>query len=425
MRVHQFLVTAVAAVAFTIPALAQDKPYEGETITVLFQGHPSSDAIIEMLPGFEESTGITVNAETIPYSDLTSRALLEFSTGSGRYDLVFDDWVKAIGYADAGYIEPLDSFIESDPEFDRSHFVPAYIDTMQYEGKQYGLPVYGESTFLMYRTDLFEEYGLKPPKTFEELREAARTIQEGTDGEVRGITLRGEQGIQNVYVWAGFLWGFGGEWFDEEGSSAIDSPEAVKALDFYSKLLNDYGPTGVANFGWQENRLTFQQGRAAMTIDATVNGAFAEDPKESEIVGRVGYAPVPVSSENPAGGSSSLAVHGFYMNADSDAKDAAWEFMTWATAAEQQIRAVEIAPHSGVSSQAAMDSEPFQTRYGTFADAMVEAVSRGNTGYLPQVPAANEIINNTGIAISQALAGASDAETALGEAAEANDRATR
>ncbi len=405
-------------------AAAQDKPFDGTTITVLFEGHPSSEALIEMLPEFTELTGIEVEAEIIPYSDLTSKALLEFSTGSGRYDIVMDDWVKAVGYADAGYIEPLDSYMsDATAYFDRTDFVPAYLDTMSYQGAQYGIPVYGESTFLMYRKDLFDQFEIDVPETFEELRAAAQAIQEGSNGDVVGITLRGEQGIQNVYVWSGFLWGFGGQWLDESGKSAIGSPEAVASLEYFGDLLKDYGPPGVANFGWQENRLLFQQGKAGMTIDATVNGAFAEDPSESDIVGKVGYAPVPVSTNSPKGGSSSLAIHGFYLNADSDAKDAAWAFMSWATAAEQQAASIAIKPHSGVTSLSAMNSEAFQSRYGAFAEAMVTAVSRGNTGYLPAIAAANEVINNTGIAVSKVLAGTEGAASALATANTDNNSA--
>lgn len=417
---------AFVATSITSTALAADKPYDGKTISVLFEGHPSTEAIISMLPEFTKATGITVEAETVPYSDLTSKALLEFSTGSGRYDIVMDDWVKAIGYADAGYIAPVDGFMKDETEFfDSADFVPAYLSTLAYKDASYGVPVYGESTFLMYRKDLFEKFGIKVPETFEELRGAAKAIQEGSDGELVGITMRGEQGIQNVYVWSGFLWGFGGEWLTEDGKSAIASPEAIKSLDFFGNLLKDYGPTGVANFGWQENRLLFQQGKAGMTIDATVNGAFAEDKSESDIVGNVGYAPVPVSSDNLKGGSSSLAVHGFYLNSDSDDKGAAWAFMSWATAAQQQIASMASKPHSGVTSLSAMNSTDFQARYGAFAEAMVTAVSRGNTGYLPGVPAANELINNTGIAVSKVLAGTEDAATALATANADNNKALK
>ncbi|MFM9279251.1 ABC transporter substrate-binding protein [Paenibacillus jiagnxiensis] len=402
-----------------------NQPYSGKEINVLLEGHSTSNAIQEMLPAFEEETGIKVNLEIVPYSDLTSKALMNFSSRSGRYDIVMDDIVHGIGYADAGFVEPLDAFTTNaalNRNYDSSDFVPQYLNAMKYGDKLYGLPVYGESTFLMYRKDLFEEYGIQVPTTLDEMMAAAKTVHEKSGGEIAGITLRGEQGIQNVYVWSTFLWGFGGQWLNEEGKSDLATPEAVKALQYYSDILNKYGPTGVANFGWQENRLLFQQGKAAMTIDATVNGAYNEDPKESSVVGKVGYAPVPTQTDNPKGGASSLAVHGMYLAKDSQNKEAAWLFMSWATAKEQQIKSISIDPNSGVSSLSAMKDEAFISQYGAFSESMLAAIENGNTQYLPQIPQANEIINNTGVAISKALLGNTTPENALKEANDLNNR---
>ncbi|MBU5445442.1 extracellular solute-binding protein [Paenibacillus sp. MSJ-34] len=270
--------------------------------------------------------------------------------------------------------------------------------------------------------DLFEKYGLQVPKTYDELMNAAKTIHEQTNGEIAGITLRGEQGIQNVYVWSTFLWGFGGQWLNEQGKSDIASPEAVKALEFYRELLTKYGPTGVANFGWQENRLLFQQGKAAMTIDATVNGAFNEDPKESSIVGNVGYAPVPTQTDQPKGGASTLTVHGIFLSKDSKYKEAAWLFMSWATSKEQQVKSMSIDPNAGVTSLSAMKEQVFIDKFGAFKDAMLEAIENGNTDYLPQIAQANEMINNTGVAISKALTGHTPPAEALKEANDLNNR---
>ncbi|GGD59266.1 ABC transporter substrate-binding protein [Paenibacillus nasutitermitis] len=400
-------------------------PYKGKEISVLLEGHSTSNAIQKMLPEFEKKTGIKVNLEIVPYSDLTSKALINFSSSSGRYDIVMDDIVHGYGYQNAGYVEPLDSFASNaaiSSDYDQADFVPEYLNAMKIDDKMYGLPVYGESTFLMYRKDLFEEYGIEVPKTFDELMAAAKTVKEKSNGEIAGITLRGEQGIQNVYVWAAFLWGFGGQWLNEQGQTDLETPEAAKALDFYQEILNKYGPTGVANFGWQENRLLFQQGKAAMTIDATVNGAYNEDPKESSIVGKVGYAPVPTQSSNPKGGASSLAVHGMYLSKVSDNKEAAWLFMSWATSKEQQIKSMSIDPNSGVSSLAAMKDDAFVTKFGAFKDTMLEAIANGNTQYLPQIPQSNEVINNTGVAISKALLSNKTAADVLKEANKLNNK---
>ena len=400
------------------------QPYAGQRLSVLLEGHPTSDAIQKLLPEFKELTGIDVELEIIPESDITAKMLLEFSSKSGRYDIVENNIIYIKGFAEAGYIVPLDDLLKTNGEYyDKADFVPGYIDTAASDGKLYGLPVYGESTFLMYRKDLFEQFGIAAPKSFDDIEAAAKTVSEKTNKEIAGITMRGQQGIQGVYVWAAYLWGMGGSFLDEAGKSALATPEAAKALEAFTRVLRDYGPVGVANFGWEENRLLFQQGKAAITLDATVNGAYNEDPAVSTVVGKVGYVPVPMKSTAPKGGSSSLAVHSMYVSAESKNQEAAALFAAWATAKEQQLKSIETDPNSGVTSLSALNSDGFGKRYGAFKEGMIAAINAGNPQYLPTVEQANEIINNTGIAVSKALAGTASAADALKEADEANNAA--
>ncbi|MGR9174339.1 ABC transporter substrate-binding protein [Rhizobium leguminosarum] len=427
MKRRQLLaLTFALATSSALPAIAQNanQPYAGTHIAVLMEGHPTTDGIQKLLPEFTKETGIEVELEVIPESDITAKMLLEFSSGSGRYDVVQNNIIYIPGFVKAGYIDPLDDLAKKLPKYlDRADFVPGYLNTNIVDGKLYGLPVYGESTFLMYRKDLFEQYGLTPPKTFDQVISAAKTIKEKSDGEIAGITMRGAQGIQNVYVWAGWLWGYGGEFLTKDGKSALGTPEAAASLDAFAKILRDYGPVGAANFGWEENHVLFQQGKAGMTMDATVNGAFNEDSAVSSVVGKVGYVPVPKQTDALKGGSSSLAVHSLYITSASTQKEAAWLFVSWATAKEQQIKSFSIAPNSGVTSEAALNSDEFNKRYGAFKEAMLASINQGNPQYLPTVTAANEIINNAGIAVSKALAGTASAKDALAEANTANDAA--
>lgn len=421
---RHLLAAGAFALAAALPAAAQDRPYEGVQLSVLMEGHPTTDALQKMLPDFTELTGIDVALEVVPEADITAKMLLEFSSGSGRYDVVQNNIIYVPGFVSAGYIVPLDDYLAATPEyFDRADFVPGYFETNVLDGKVYGLPVYGESTFLMYRRDLFEQYKLAEPTTFEAIEGAARAIHDATGGETVGITMRGQQGIQGVYVWASHLWGYGGSFLNDAGQSALATPEGIEALEDFARILNDYGPVGVANFGWEENRLLFQRGGAAMTLDATVNGAYNEDPADSEVAGKVGYVPVPMRSDAPRGGSSSLAVHSLFVSAHSENPEAAALFAAWATAAEQQVRSIESDPNSGVTSITALDSEAFNSRYGAFKEAMLAAIDQGNPQYLPTIEAANEVINNTGIAVSQVLAGTMSAADALAAADEANNAA--
>ena len=416
-------VAAISIYSVSGPAHAQDKPFDGVQLSVLMEGHPTTDAIQKMLPEFKALSGIDVALEIVPEQDITAKMLLEMSSGSGRYDVVENNIIYVPGFVKSGYIVPLDDQLAKHAQyFDKADFVPGYFNTNVLDGKTYGLPVYGESTFVMYRKDLFEQYGLAAPKTFDDIENAAKTISEKTNKEIAGITMRGRQGIEGVYVWSAYLWGMGGS-FLVDGKSALATPEGIAALDSFTKVLKDYGPVGVANFGWEENRLLFQQGKAAITLDATVNGAYNEDPAVSTIVGKVGYAPVPQTAATPKGGSSSLAVHSLYVTADSKNQEAAALFAAWATAKEQQVKSMESDPNSGVTSLTALNSESFNTRYGAFKEAMITAINQGNPEYLPTIEQANEVINNTGIAVSKALAGTASSADALKEADEANNAA--
>jgi len=422
-----FMVTTTAAAVLTAiagQAFAQGKPFDGVQLSVLMEGHPTTDAIQKLLPEFKELTGIDVALEVVPEQDITAKMLLELSSKSGRYDVVQNNIIYIPGFVKNGYIVPLDENLAKHKEqFDQADFVKGYFDTNVVDGKIYGVPVYGESTFVMYRKDLFEQHGLSEPKTFDDIANAAKTISEKTNKEIVGITMRGQQGIQGVYVWAAYLWGFGGSFLDANGKSALATPEGIASLDAFTKVLKDYGPVGVANFGWEENRLLFQQGKAAITLDATVNGAYNEDPAASSVVGKVGYAPVPMQSKSPKGGSSSLAVHSLYVTADSQNQEAATLFSAWATAKEQQLKSMASDPNSGVTSLTALNGEEFTKRYGAFKDAMIAAINQGNPQYLPTIDQANEVINNTGIAVSKALAGTTTAAEALKEADEVNNAA--
>lgn len=394
--------------------------YDGVTITVLMEGHPSSNSFEKLKGEFEKETGIKVNTEIIPYEELPQKVLLGFSQKSKTYDIVMNDRIYMEGYIANKYITPLDEFISNDnlnKYYDASDFVPAYGDAVKSADKTYGFPVYGESTFLMYRKDLFQEYGIKVPETMTELKEAAKTVYEKSDKKVAGITLRGQQGVHVVYTWGAFLWGFGGRYFDESGKLVVDSPEAIAGTKAYCDLLNNYGPKGYSNFGWQENRLLFQQGKAAMTIDATVNGAYCEDPKESSIVGKVGYAPVPSEVKDGYGGPASLAVHGFFINnaIEQKQKEAAFLFGSWATSAAVQQETIALEPHSGLTSIKAMNSDAFKSKYGAFSEDMIKALNVANPNYMPTISQANEVINKVGTALSQSLAGSKTPEEALKE----------
>jgi multiple sugar transport system substrate-binding protein len=269
----------------------------------------------------------------------------------------------------------------------------------------------------MYRKDIFQEYGISVPKTMDDMMEAAKLVVQKSNGDMAGVTFRGQSGVHVISTWGTFLWAFGGHWLTNAGKKLdLNTPEAIRGTKYEADILNKYGPPGYANFGWQENRVNFTQGKSAMTIDATVNGAYNEDPSSSAIVGKVGYAPIPVvPGVQPKGNPYSLFVHSFYMNSNSKHKEATFLFMSWATSAAMQIETFGLKPNSGVTSLAAMNSDAYKTKYGAFLSGLLAALKLGNADYYPLIPQANEIALKVGVAVSQVFAGQKTAEQALKE----------
>ncbi|WP_457100781.1 extracellular solute-binding protein [Microbacterium sp. P5_E9] len=396
---------------------------DGATITVLAEDISYTNNWKTLLPEFEKQTGIKVNIETVPYSDQAAKILLNFSQKSSDYDVVFTDNTYGTGYFESGYVDDLAKYESDGSDFVAfDDFYQPYLAPMQADGATFGLPVYGESTWLMYRTDLFEQYGIDgPPATMDELEADAKTIQEGSGGSVAGITLRGAPGIQSVYPWAGFLRAFGGDFYDGD-ELAVNSPASVEAAQFWADLLKNYGPSGVGNFDWEQNRIAFTQGTAAMTIDATANGPFNEDPEASVVAGKVGYAPIPYAiSDPPTSGNTnnSLNVHALYLSSFSKNKEAAYKFMAWATSEEVQNNAVETTEAIGVTHNAVLEGDAYAEKYGPFRDAMLAQLATGNVNYLPAGTDANAIITEVGQALSRTLAGEANAEDALNAAQDA------
>jgi multiple sugar transport system substrate-binding protein len=391
------------------------KADKGQTINVLAEDIGYTDNWKKLLPTFEKETGITVKIQTVPYASQSSKILLNFSQKSSAYDVVQNDNTFGPGYYKAGYIADLTPYEKPGSKLNTfADFYKPYLAPSQTKSATFGLPVYGETTWLMYRKDLFAEDGISgPPTTMDELQADAKIIKEKNG--IAGITLRGAPGIQSVYPWSGFLRAFGGNYYTD-GKLDIDSPAAIQAATFWAGLLKNYGPAGVAGFDWEQNRIAFTDGKAGMTIDAIANGPFNEDKSASKIAGKVGYASIPYAISNaPTSGNTnnSLDVHDLFLSSYSKHKDAAYKFMAWATSNSVQTSAVTNADGIGVTSTAALNSAAYKTAYGQFQATILANLKTGNPEYLPTTSNANAIITDVGQALSEVLSGQQSAAQAL------------
>ncbi|WP_199034874.1 ABC transporter substrate-binding protein [Glycomyces salinus] len=302
---------------------------DGESITIATVANPQMQDIEELSTHFEEETGIDVEFVVLPENELRDRVTQDIATGSGQYDIVTIGTYETPIWAENEWLTNLDDYA-SDPDYDVDDLLTPVREALTYEDSLYAVPFYGESSFLMYRTDLFEAAGVTMPEnpTWDEVADLAAELND-PDNDVAGICLRGLAGWGEVLAPLNTVINtFGGRWYDEDWNAQLTSSETVEAVQFYVDLVSEYGEPGAANAGFSECLTATSQGNAAMWLDATVGASVLEDPESSDAAGNMGYVPAPVMETDSSGWlwAWSLAVP-----ETSESKDAAWEFMAWAT----------------------------------------------------------------------------------------------
>ncbi|PKL12656.1 MAG: sugar ABC transporter substrate-binding protein [Spirochaetae bacterium HGW-Spirochaetae-8] len=362
MKAHKIvLVLAMLIVLSALPLVAggttESTSLKGETITVAMQSHNATNRLIEFLPEFEAATGIKVVIDSLPQAELNKKVEASFVAGTADYDVIMTLIVNVARNARAKWLEPLDSYIAKDADSQIDDFMKGFIDSQKYEGKTYGLPFYGESSALMYRKDLFAAANLKVPTTMDELLDAAGKL---TKNGVYGIALKGNRDqASNGYIWPMFLHSFGGDYFNTSHQPIFNSEAGVKATQLFADLMK-FAPPGSVNMGWNEVQVAIQQGQAAMTIDATNFATVFETGDLSKVAGKIGYAPVPAGLE---GQFPAIAVASLNINALSKHKQAAWEFIKWATSSELQKKMAANGSRSDVTRNSVFEDTGYKQVY--------------------------------------------------------------
>lgn len=270
---------------------------------------------------------ITLNWVILEENILRQRVTTDIATRGGQYDVMTIGTYEVPIWANQGWLLPLDF----DEDYDVDDLLGPIRDGLSVDGTLFAAPFYGESSFTMYRTDLFEEAGLEMPEepSWEFIDEAAREIHD-PDNEIYGICLRGKPGWgENTAFITTLANSFGARWFDEDWNPQFDTEAWREAMDFYVSLVREAGPPGAPSNGFNENLALFQTGRCGMWIDATVAGSFVTNEDESQVADHVGFAMAPDRGHDVRANwlwAWSLAIPAGTANAD-----AAQRFIEWAT----------------------------------------------------------------------------------------------
>jgi sorbitol/mannitol transport system substrate-binding protein len=305
------------------------------SISVLMVNNPQMEDLQRLTAeNFTQETGIRVNYTILPENDVRAKISQEFSSQAGQYDVASLSNYEIPFYSANGWLAPLDD-VAADPEFDQADILPAYTASLTGEdGKLYGEPFYGESSFLMYRKDILEAKGLTMPAkpTWDEVADVAAKV-DGAEPGMKGICLRGQPGWGQVFApLTTVVNTFGGTWFDKDWNAQVNSPEFTEAVEFYTKLVREHGEAGAAQAGFTECLNNMSQSNVAMWYDAT-SAAGALEAEDSPVKGKIGYAQAPVKETASSGW---LWTWSWAMQAASKKQDAAERFIAWASSKDYE-----------------------------------------------------------------------------------------
>jgi sorbitol/mannitol transport system substrate-binding protein len=302
-----------------------------DSINVLMVNNPQMIDLQRLTEAnFTRQTGIHVNFTVLPENDVRDKISQEFSSQAGQYDVASLSNFEIPIYAKSKWIAPLDGYTKADTQFDQADILPPMTQSLTADdGKLYGEPFYGESSFLMYRKDVLDSAGISMPDhpTWQQVADIAARIDNKQPG-MRGICLRGQPGWGQIFApLTTVVNTFGGTWFNQNWDAQVNAPAFEQATQFYVNLVRSHGENGAPQAGFTECLNNMVQGNTAMWYDAT-SAAGSLEAADSPVKGKIGYVSAPVVNTKSSGW---LYAWSWSIQQASKKKDNAWKFISWAS----------------------------------------------------------------------------------------------
>lgn len=179
-------------VASTAIALLAASAATSQTLTIATVNNGDMIRMQGYTSAFTEQTGINVEWVTLEENVLRQRVTTDITTNGGQFDIMTIGMYETPIWGENGWLVPLDGLSDG---YDVDDILPAMRGGLSHDGTLYAAPFYGESSMVMYRTDLMAATGLEMPAapTWDDIRTAAAAMSDPAN-EIYGVCLRGKPG---------------------------------------------------------------------------------------------------------------------------------------------------------------------------------------------------------------------------------------
>lgn len=303
---RRFLSTAAAAAGtlLALPAGGLNKAVAQSAELNVFGPLPPDPAApgaaqfaIEAFEAWKSAHGAAVSYDLLAWPQLHDRMATALASGSAPWDIMYMcGWVPEFESFLAPFADTLPKELVDD-------LPPSSFETLTWKGKRYGAVFTLSLLTLFFNQAHLDEAGMPaPPKDWDEFK---RYVKELTRGDRFGFVANyGEAaGIGGTAsYWMAFLQQAGGTMYDEAGLPVFRSDEGVAALQMMMDLMAaGTDPGSISYVGINDATNVLLSGRASMMMNWPFMWNAAQDPKQSQIVGKLGSAILPAG---PAGSAS-------------------------------------------------------------------------------------------------------------------------
>ena len=381
-------------------------------ITILVPSGSEGDGLRAAAADYSQMKGTKVEIVQAPYNNVFEQAANAGQTKSGAFDIVLmdDPWIPF--FAENGHLENLTSYFNAigvpGPDNDFLAKSLAVCRNPYNTGPFVCIPYVGNAQMFFYDGAKFAKQGLPGgPKTWDDVIKVAKALTAAGGGRYFGYVFRGGQGNPVVADFMPIFWSYGGNLFNADRTKVtIDTPEGAAAMKTFMALRN-VSPKGVESYQADQVGRALAAGTAASSINWPNWVATFEDPSQSKMVGKISYSAIPSGTH---AGSSEIGHWTMGIMSASKNKQAAFDFMVWATSPEQiKISATRGNPpvRFSVFTDPELTSQQKFRHFPTLMQAIEFSTPR------PRHPKWPEIENAFGIELSKAVAGTVSPEDAL------------
>lgn len=232
----------------------------------------AADAFMALHPG------VKITIETFSWGDFYTKWTTGLASGNvPDISTALPNHVTEMIAADA--IVPLDDLIDT---IGRDRFFEAPITEMTSDGMCYAVPIYSHAQVMWVRTDLLEKYNLEVPKTWDELYEAASTIQAGENGEVFGCSVpMGTNDMMATRYLNFYVRSAGETLVTEDGKANLTSQAAIDGINYWIKMYENNSPAESINYAVLDQATLYYTGKNAFDFNSgfQIGGVSSNSPE--------------------------------------------------------------------------------------------------------------------------------------------------